>query len=290
MGKPKKTWYEREEISRVTMDFVKMNCNITDREKELLRIINKRKLVRRDMLEIISPSYRYLGENRTRIINRSINKMFKNMCLDKIHEPQKLTGGNTPAIVAVDRAGSLILGIPHKNRIKKYSKIINGKKITSRELPLNYRHINGVNQLEVETILFCENTGNELLDWVLESSIKIHYAQELIHLIPDVIMSLKPLKSPLKTFYAFIEFDTGSESIGYKNPPVIRNKIIKYKKYKLSRLWENQYSHFPMVILVTEDEKRIDFFNKECERNDVLGLGVYYKSYKRFLEYLENII
>lgn len=290
MGKSKRNWYERNEIQRVTLDYVKANCNITQREKELLKIINYRKLVRRDMLEVISPDYRYLGDSRTRLINRSINKMFKNMCLDKVHEPQKFMQGNSPAIVSLDKAGSIILGIPHKKRIKKEKKVIKGVPYIFRYLPANYRHVNGVNNLEVESILFCEKHNVNLIEWELESITSITYNQELNILIPDVIMSLEFPTKDNKVFNAFIEFDTGSEGLRYKAPPIIKEKIIKYNKYRLSGLWENKYSYFPVVLLVTEDENRIDFFNNECEKMNLKGIGIYYKNYSKLLEEIFNII
>lgn len=290
MGRAKTGWYEREQIKRVDMDWVVTNCRITDREFELLEIINDRKLVRRDMLEVISPSYRYLGDNRTRIMNRSINKLFKSMVLDKVHEPQRFMEGNTPAIVALDRAGSLILGVPHKQRIKYIKNITGGSEYIRRELPSNFQHINGINQIEVDTISFCEDTGSELIEWVHEKPVELYYGQDKVSLIPDISMKLKLVRNDSDAFCAFIEFDTGTESIRYREPPIIRDKIIKYRKYMLSKLWENEYPKFPFLLLVTQDEKRIDFFNKKCRENGVAGLGVYYKNYKKFLYKLSNII
>jgi len=256
----------------------------------LLEIINYRKLVRRDMLEVISPSYRYLGDNRTRIINRSLNKMFKNMVIDKVHEPQQFMKGNKPAVVALDRAGALTLGVPFKQRIRHNKSVIKGVEYIHRQLPANYRHINGVNQLEVETILFCEDTGNELVKWVLEKPIELFYGGDKIVLIPDILLELKLVREPSRAFYAYIEFDTGSESIRYKEPPIIRDKVINYKKYMLSKIWEDEFPKFPMVILVTEDEKRTEFFNRKCRENGIVGLGIYYERYREFLEKIIDIL
>ena len=277
----RKGWYDRIEVKRVTLDWVKTNVRLTDREIELLKIINYRKLVRRDMLEIISPSYRYLNiKNRTRIINKSINKMFNSMVIDKVHEPQRFKQGNTPAVVALDRAGSLILGVPFKQRIKQNRHVLNGVEYIHRQLPSNFYHINRVNQLEVDTILFCEETGNKLSKWILEKPIKLLYGQDRIVLIPDVLLELK-FKN--KTVFAFLEYDTGSENLRYKEPPIIREKIIKYKKYMMSKLWEKEFPNFPLLIFVTEDLDRVDFFNKKCEENGIFGIGVYYKNYKELL-------
>lgn len=283
-------WYERNEIKRITKDWVDINVRITDRELELLKIIYERKLVRRDMLEIISPSYRNLGDNRTRIINRSINKLFKNMCIDKIHEPQKFMKGNTPAIISLDRAGSIVLGVQHKRRIIHEKNIVNGVEYINRIIPSSYKHINGVNQLEVDTINFCEYTNSIFTDWTIEKPVHFYYSQNKILLIPDVLLSLRFSTNLDKDIYAYIEFDTGSENIRYKNPPIIREKVINYKKYKLSNIWSDEYPYFPMLLLVTKDYKRIDFFNKLCKENSLIGFGVYYKNYKKFLEHLSSVV
>jgi hypothetical protein len=290
MGKSKESWWEREEIKKVTLDYIKTNCKITNRERELLQIIKDRKLVRRDMLEIISPSYRLLGSSRTRIMNRSIKKLFKNMCIDKVHESQGYREGNTPAIISLDKAGSLILGINHRNRIKHVTRNINGVDCVFRQLPINYRHINGVNSLEVETIQCVEEERGEIINWILESPITFHYGQEKISLIPDVKMSVKLCSGHEKIFYAFIEYDTGSESIRQKEPKIIRDKILKYRKYKRSRLWESIYPSFPIVLFVTEDEKRVDFFNKKCEENGISGLGIFRENYIKVIKKLATLI
>lgn len=275
MGK----WYCRSEISgRITREWVLANCKITQREFELLKIIHKRKLVRRDMLEIISPSYRNLGPNRTRILNRSLTKLFKMSCIDKVHEKQTHMDGNTPAIVAIDKCGAMLLGVKHRPRIKRVTKTINGQEFIFRELPVNFKHINGINQLEVDTILFCEQSGSSLLNWVLEQEIKFHYGSEIVQIIPDVIAKIR-MKN--KDFALFIEFDMGTESARYTAPPKIKEKIMKYKKYRASGLYKSQ---FPVLVFVANDKKRIDFFNSECEKIGLPGVGMFNEKYKTFLE------
>lgn len=283
MARLRRHWYEREEAKKVNLDWVKTHVRLTKREEELLRIIYDRKLVRRDMLEIISPSYRNIGDSRTRVMNRSIRKMFESMCIDKVHEESKYREGNSPAIIAIDKAGSLILGESHKPRIKH----IDSGGYIKRMLPINFRHINGVNQLEVETILLCESTGNELIEWVHEKPQELYYAQEKITIIPDVAMQLKLNGKP---FYAFVEYDTGAENLRYKEPPIIKDKIIKYRRYKASSLWQNEYPYFPMVLLVTEDEKRVKFFTDKCKENGIRGFGVYYENYVKFLRHLTTMV
>lgn len=288
MGRVRGNWYERQEVEKVTLDWVKTNCKLTNRESELLQLVYNRKLVRRDHLEIISPSYRVLGDNRTRLLNRAIKKLYQKMCLDKIHEAQEIGRGNTPCIVGLDKGGSLILNVPHKRRISHKKSFVNGRLYITRTLPANFRHINGVNQLEVDTILFCEGTENELIGWHHEKPQELYYGQEKVVVIPDVRMALKMRQKP---FYAFIEYDTGSENRGYKDRfPTIYEKILKYRKYKASNLWTEEYPYFPMLLLVTEDDKRISYFNQKCKENNLQGFGIYSDNYISFLKHLSNMV
>lgn len=286
MGKSGGKWYERQETKKITLDWVKTNCKFTEREKELLQLVYDRKLVRRDHLEIISPSYRSIQDKDVRrvLICRAIKKMYQRMCLDKVHEPQEIGKGNTPSIVSIDKGGSILLGVSHKQRISHTSSLVNGVEYITRSLPANYRHINGVNQLEVETILLCEETGVDILRWDHEVSKKFYHGEEMIHVIPDVFMEINLKKKPL---LAYIEYDTGAESIRYKEPPIIRDKVIKYRKYKISKLWvEDKLPYFPIILLVTEDIKRIKFFKDKCKENGLEGYGVYSENYNKLLRYL----
>lgn len=286
MNIKRKGWYERPYIQKINLDWIKTNCRVTDREMEILKIIKDRKLVRRDHLEVISPSYRITGENRTKILNKSIGKLFRKHCIDKIHEERELgKGGNNPCVVALDRGGSLLLGIAHKRRIIHH----NSGEYLKRSLPSNYRHINGVNQLEVDTILFCEDANSEILAWHHEKPQELYYGQEKVIVIPDVGMTLKLNTEPPRHLYAFIEFDTSSENRGYKEPPILRDKIIKYKKYKLSKLWEKEYPRFPLLVFVCEDEDRIKFWSKKCKENGLASVGVYHTRFREFLERIAKI-
>jgi hypothetical protein len=285
MGKSRRGWYEREEVTKVTLDWVKTNCRVTDREMELLEAVQKRKLVKRDHLEIILPSYRYL-DSRTRLINRAITKLFRNMCLDKAHEKQEIGKGNSPCIVALDRGGSILLDIPHKKRITHERINIRGDEYIFRHLPANYKHINGINQTEVETIVFAENKDIDIVKWELEYPIKLYHNGENISFIPDVLLELNIRKNP---FVAFLEYDTGSENLRYKtNFPIINDKLRKYRKYKLSKLWEEYLPYFPTILFVTEDVNRIKYFKTKAREYGLDNYAIYYENFTKFLEHLEG--
>ena len=208
-------------------------------------------------------------------------------CIDKTHEPQELGRGNKPCIVALDKAGSLMLKVAHKKRIAHKKYVINGKEYIMRTLPSNYRHINGVNQLEVDTILLCENINLNINEWKIEDNINFNYNNENIHLIPDVKVNLS---SKEKNILIFIEYDTGSEDHRYKDHfPTIFKKIQKYKRYKSSKIWESEFEYFPILLLVTEDDKRIPYFNKKCRELGLQGFGVYAENYQKFIEHLVNM-
>lgn len=288
MGRVRTGWYEREEIQKVTLDWIKVNCKLTEREISLLEIVNARKLVKRDHLEIICEPYRHLGNNRTRLVNRAIKKLFTKMVLDKVHEKQDLGKGNAPCIVALDKGGSLILNIPHKRRISHRISKINDTIYVYRSLPSNYRHINGVNQLEVETILFCEETDNKIVRWDHEYGREFYYGSDKILLIPDVLAELTINNNK---FVSYVEYDTGSENHRYStNFPIIHDKLIKYKKYKSSNLWLDDSNYFPVLLFVTEDHKRIPYFNEKCKELGLQGFGIYSENYTKFLTHITTML
>ena len=288
MDRAREGWYEREEIQKVTLDWIKMNCKLTEREKELLQIVRDRKLVRRDHLEIISPSYRHLETNRTRLLNRAIKKMYKSMIFDKVHETQEIGKGSNPCIVALDKAGSLILGVSHKKRIIHKRSTLKGQYYVTRSLPSNYRHINGVNQTEVDTILFCDEVKSRIVHWKHEVATKFYHGEEEILFIPDVFCELNMNN---KQLLLFIEYDTGSENLRYKtNFPIIHDKVIKYRKYFKSNLWKNDYPLFPIILFVTEDDKRVEYFTQKCKENGLRGFGVFHEKYVDFLRKLIDVV
>jgi hypothetical protein len=287
MDRIREGWYEREEIQKVTLDWIKVNCKFTERERELLQIVYDRKLVRRDHLEIISPSYRHTGLHRTTLLNRAIKKMYKKMIFDKVHEAQEMGKGSSPCIVALDKAGSLMLRVSHKKRIIHKRTTFKGQYYISRSLPNNFRHINGVNQTEVDTILFCEETKSEIIKWKHEVATKFYHSGEEILFIPDVLCELSVNG---KQLLLFIEYDTGTENLRYKtNFPIINEKINKYKKYRASKLWETEFPLFPILLLVTEDDKRIQYFNQKCKEMGLRGFGVFYLNYGQFLSKLAKM-
>jgi hypothetical protein len=211
--------------------------------------------------------------------------MFHQMLLDKVHEVQEIGKGNTPSIVSIDKGGSIILGVPHKKRIAHHTSIVKGIHYITRILPSNYKHINGVNQTEVDTILLCEETNNDILRWELEVATNFKYGGEDILFIPDIFMEIR-LKND-RRLLAFIEYDTGSENHRNKTDfPVIYDKLVNYRKYKMSSLWEEHYKYFPMVLLVTEDDKRIPYFNNKCQELELQGMGIYHENYTRVLRRL----
>lgn len=294
----KKKWYERQEILKINQDWVSMHCkNITKREMKILEILSERKLIRRDHLEIINDDYRKLGNNRTLILNRSLKKLFEKSCVDKVHEEPEFQKGNLPAVFALDRAGAILLkqDKKFKRRIKQIYKFGNGEKYPFRELPNNYPHIHGVNELEVQTILLGEEMGFEKWKWELEEkNAKIFMYNKRYVLIPDVFMILKIGKVP---FIAYIEYDTGTEDLRYKDKyPTIREKLEKYMFYKLTKSWKEEgwakHSEFPILFFIVEDKKRIKYIN---QKGKALGLNVkamhssdYKKNLKAFVEDLQR--
>lgn len=294
MEKRREHWYEREEVKKVTGDWVKENCKLTPREEELLELVYDRKLVRRDHLEIISESYRNAGDNRTILLNRAIKKLFKMMVIDKYHQKQDIGKGSIPATVAIDKAGSIILGKPHKRRIIQDKHSYKGVEYIKRRLPSNFRHINGVNQLEVDAIQICEKYDFHIDLWELEQPKTFSFNGEEITLIPDVLLLLNMQG---KYFAIYIEYDTGSEGVREKEPKVIRDKIINYRRFKGSNLWYNEHWQinfsepvFPLLLFVTEDKNRIVFFKEQADKLGIQSLAMHSNKFRVILEKLINTI
>lgn len=284
MGRSKKSWYARNEKNRITKEYVDNYCKITDRELRLLKIIHERKMVRRDLLEIISSDYRDLGSNRTRILNRSLDKLFQNLCIDKIHEKQDFKKGNKPMIVALDKAGSILLDVKHKSRIKRTKTIVNGELIYIREIPNSFAHSHGINLIECQSILYCDKNNITITEWSIEKPIRFIYGMSEVFLIPDVRFCLKSNTDDFKDIYGYIEYDTGSENIRHKKPKIIIEKIDKYSKVFNSGYWKSFTDKLPILIFVTEDKKRIKFFNDLCKEKGVFGIGTYSKNYPQVFD------
>lgn len=278
----RKKWYERIEHARISEDWVRLHCkNVTDREKKLLEIIYERKLVRRDHLEILHPGYRDIPR-RTNVINRSIKKLYELMCLDKVHEQSEYMKGNLPAVLAIDKAGALLIGKPFKRRIKQVKKTVGQEQIVIRELPSNYPHIHGINKLEVIITEWALKHGFRFR-WFLENENEKQFIfnGERVILIPDVFTIINA-KGKIALFY--IEYDTGKEDNRNKTTfPTIYEKLQKYYWYKLTGIWKKEWwavkikTDFPMILFVTEDKGRIEYV-KEKAKNFGLNLDAILES------------
>jgi hypothetical protein len=285
-------WYDRIEHSKISQEWVRLHCkNVTKRELELLKIVYYRKLLRRDHLEIIHSGYRNLSQ-RTNVLNRSINKLFSLSCLDKVHEEAEFMKGNFPAILSVDRAGAILINKPYKQRIPTKKRVIGNETIIFREIPNSLIHTNGINKLEVDTILFTEEHGYKF-KWRLERDNykEFFWNKEKIGLKPDVLLILN---ADNKIYFFFIEYDTGTEDNRHaKNFPTLLHKMENYHKYKSIGQWKSEdwakkfNAPFPLVLFVTEDEKRIEYIK---EKGGKIGLRVDAVLSSNYIEGLASLI
>lgn len=210
------------------------------------------------------------------------------MYIDKVHEKQVLGSGNKPCVLALDRAGSLFLKVSHRQRITQEKKLVKGRTYVFRQLPNYFRHVNGINQMEVDTILLGEKSDVEIERWQHERGREFQFGDEKILVVPDVYTILRSRGRPI---YFYIEYDTGSEDRGRKDHfPTIYNKIIKYRKYKVSELWRDHAETFPVILFVTEDERRVDYFNKKCRENGLQGWGILPENYSEFIEHYTSLV
>lgn len=259
---------------------------------ELLHIIQRRKLVRRDHLEIISPEYRYL-KDRTRTLNKSLSKLFQRMCIDKYHEEMEYMAGDSPAIIALDRAGTILLSrylnkdLRHSKKIDHIKKIYGNKTYYIRKLAVPFAHIHGVNQLEFETINLCEEIGANLLVWNLEyENYRKYGADQEAGIKPDVFMIIRVDNKP---FVAYIEYDNGTEDKHQtKSIPYLTDKLKKYRMYMLSKEWGREnwfdlYPHFPPIIFVVQTKQRVGVLEEKAKELKLNLIAITKDNYQHML-------
>lgn len=235
--------YERPEVKQITKQWVKENCkNITERDMSLLRTIydNKRKLLRRDQLEILCP----IPFASTDRLNKRLKTLFKLHIIDKIYPSVGLGEGSSKQYVCLDRAGLILLGI------EKYNKPITTDYIGNRSLPLGWEHKVMINEYECYVQQITKALGGSILDYKVEEPI---YFND-IKLIPDIFCFLK---CNGKGYVFFIEVDMGTEDI-----PYIKNKLDVYRDLYLSHSWVNtdwckkfKTPIFPRLMFITENDR-----------------------------------
>lgn len=250
---------DREPIKYITKSWVQENVkNITKRDLELLKIIYENKIVTRDQLITLHPSFSNKRQS-VNIINRRLKVLYDNYCIDRVQPTVGIGEGSSQYHITLDRAGAILLGIENFRSIVIYDP----SSYPSKRLPMYYKHTIGIVDMKCTITELLREIEGEIVYWGLEEENKIHFKfKKEFTLKPDVIAILRKNQNGFIFFY---EHDQGTE---FRN--IIKAKIEAYAAYRLSNIWINQrwakimkVPTFPtLVILTAGDEKRIEWIEK----------------------------
>lgn len=254
-----KRW-ERQEVFQISQAWVEENCHrVTDRDVQLGRLLLKRKLLRRDQIEVLHAGFRGLANPEVQI-NRRLRVLFDSHFIDRVF-PNVLPGaGSSQAVIALDRAGAIVLDAQFKPVIRHQKDRFGN---IARILPINYRHTLGVNDFEVSLVQWCFSNGAEILRWRLdfENVRRFSYNGEW-SIRPDGFGIVKTPNGKGKAF--FFEYDTGTEDVRYRTKfKKLTAKFKGYAAYKSSGAWmqedwASKLKEFPVMIFLSEDKRRIE--------------------------------
>lgn len=265
--------YDRPEVKQITKQWVKENCtNITSRDMGLLKVLadNKRKLLRRDQLEILYPEFA-----STDRLNKRLKVLFQQHIIDKVYPAVKIGEGTSKQHICLDRAGVILLGL------EKYNKPIVSDLAGNRSLPLGWQHKVMLNEYEC----MIRQMGLEVLMYEVEEP---HLFGNDSKLIPDILCLLK---CSGKGYLLIIEVDMGTEDV-----PYVKSKLELYKDYYISRQWVNKpwakifkTPTFPRVLFMTENNrpKRIETLQEYTKESQIRFL---YGSHDQFITMMEGIL
>jgi len=264
--------YNRPEVKQITKQWVKENCkNITERDMGLLRILagNKRRLLRRDQIELLYPEFA-----STDRLNKRIKTLFQMHVIDKVYPPVGIGEGTSKQHICLDRAGIILL------ELDKYNKPIGA----DRSLPLGWEHKVMLNDYECSMIQIMRDLGGEILLYEVEEP---HlYGDNRI--IPDIMCLFK---CNGKGYVFFIEVDMGTEDI-----PYIKSKLEAYKDYYMSQQWVSKpwakmfkTRTFPRVLFLTENgrDKRVSTLEEYTKDSSIRFM---YETHNGFRKLMEVII
>lgn len=259
MSQRLKRW-EREEVAQVSRAWVDQNCRhrVTERDLQLARILVRRRLLRRDQIGVLVPGFRGLSKVDA-LVNRRLRVLFDCHVLDRAF-PRVLPGcGSSQAVVALDRAGAILLDAPFK-RLIRHEQDRSGR--IHRVLPLDYLHTLGVNDFEVSLVRWCLASSVELLRWRVDfENVRRFQFNGERQLRPDGFGILRYPDGSGKAF--FLEYDTGSEDIRARNRfKKLTEKFKAYAAFKASGAWMQEdwarlLRDFPLLVFLTEDARRV---------------------------------
>lgn len=288
MSQRLKRW-EREEVTQISASWVDENCRhrVTDRDLELGRLLVKRRLLRRDQVEILHPGFRGLSQSAA-VVNRRLRILFDCHFIDRAF-PRVMPGaGSSQAVISIDRAGAHLLDEPFK-RVIKHQKDRLGN--IERILPADYKHTLGVNDFECSLVLGSERHGCELLRWRVEHQNlrRFNYNGDQ-QLRPDGFGIVRLANGKGRAF--FVEYDTGSEDIRSRRRfKKLEAKFKAYAAFKSSGAWTQEdwaqsLKKFPALVFLTEDKKRVEPLREIMKTLGIRGVVEHFSNRDRVLDAL----
>lgn len=252
--------WERQEIHQVTRQWVQENCqNVTARDLHLGKMLLKRRIMRRDQIQFLHPGFRDLANPEVQV-NRRLRVLYDCHFIDRAFPAIAPGTGSSQAVVALDRAGAIMLEAPFKRVIRHQR---DGKGNIQRILPPDYRHTLAIHDFEISLLKHCFATGTELLRWRIEYENQRRFVFNGEHVIrPDGFGIVRLPNGKGKAF--FFEYDTGTEDYRCRNSfKRLTAKLKAYAAYRDSGVWLQEdwgrmLKEFPLLLFLTEDKKRIE--------------------------------
>lgn len=283
--------WHRDEVHQITHDWVRGNCHrITNRDCELGKLLIKRKLLRRDQIPILHPGFRGLANPEVQV-NRRLRILYDSHFIDRCFPNVRQGEGSAQAVIALDRAGALLLGATYKRVIKHQKNRFGG---IERTLPIDYRHTLGINDFEVSLVQWCMNHEAEMLRWKIDfdNLRRFQFNGEWI-IRPDGFGIIRKPIGTGKGKAFFFEYDTGTEDERHRTRfKKLTAKFKSYAAYKASGAWSREdwaplLREFPPLVFLTEDGKRI---NALRELASALGVQIFIEHFSNRNDVILNLL
>lgn len=227
---------------------------LTKRDKDLLELIHKKKFLRRDQAQVYLSSF-----SSSDVLNKRIRLLYHNYFIDKIYPQVGLGKGSSKQILCLDKAGAILLHIPHFTKPIRYTDNL-------AMLPIYWRHHLRIIDVEIILIEMCKRRNFTLhtieKEYILDAPEK--------RIIPDLFIFIINKSG----YVCFIEIDMGTEDMIR-----LKNKIRDYEKYYLSNKWlELPWTSYfkdppyPEILFITDDnDKRIKEISRLLKESILTG-------------------
>lgn len=248
---------KREEVKQVSKQWVHENCkNITTRDMGLLKTLfnNRRRLLRRDQVEVLYP--RFASTDR---LNKRLKALYNLHIIDRIYPVMGAGKGSSKQHICLDKAGMILL------ELEKYNKPIITNSAGDKALFSGWEHKIRINDYECILTQLTQEYDIKILSYVVEEPVQFRGTK----IIPDITCLLSYNG---KGYLFFIEVDMGTEDLG-----VVKNKLDNYVEYYLSKAWIKEEWNskfkepkFPRIMFYTnESAKRVKSISSLNESGSV---------------------